>query len=309
MKILVTGWNGRNRRSFIPAQVATYLKSKGHEVDGWMWDENYEKDGISGWTYHPRKKQYLHQPYTSHEFYSPITKYDLIIHLGAISSTTEKDVEVVMKQNYDFTLWLINQCQYHKIPLQYASSASVYGNTKHFIEEGKCDPKTPYAWSKYLIDRIVQKHGSNFTSPVVGFRYFNVYGGYEQHKGSQASIFQKLEDCYYSGETFNIFEGSENYKRDFVFVGDIGKVHEQMIGSDFTGILNVGTGTARSFSDIVNTFQEYGDVHVEEIEMPKELKSHYQEYTCADLTELNKHVNIEWTSVEDYFDQLFGKTL
>ena len=139
MKILITGHKG-----FIGQNMMSYLESK-HEVAG--YDFNPEQ--------------------------LPLVKdYDWVIHLGAISSTTETDVDKVILHNYEFTKWLYNQCNAYKVNMQYASSASVYGDTRHFTESGPSDPKSPYAWSKYLFDRWVT--GIQPAITFQGFRNINI---------------------------------------------------------------------------------------------------------------------------------------
>jgi ADP-L-glycero-D-manno-heptose 6-epimerase len=291
MKILVTGWNGINK-SFIPKAVAEHLKSLGHEVDGWEYDEFWEEqDVFYGWTWDDNLKRMVNTvPGNLRKEPRPFNSYDLIIHLGGISSTEERDVEKVMKQNFDFSLHLLNYCQKYKIPLHYASSASVYGQTQHFQENGSCSPQSPYAWSKYMFDRIVQKYGHTFTSPVIGFRYFNVYGFVgEKHKGNQASVMYKWSNpgnAGAGGAYMTLFEKSNEYCRDFIHVKDVCEIHEKMLEVDYTGIVNVGTGEAISFLDIANKYAEYLHGTIEFIPMPENIKPQYQKYTCADITKL-----------------------
>jgi len=155
MKILVTGYKG-----FIGQNLSQYLISKGHEVEGWEFMENAVPDPSA---------------------------YDWVIHLGAISDTTCTDVEQIMANNFENSMRLLQACDTMGTNFQYASSASVYGPTTHFTEDGPLLPQSPYAWSKYLFDRFVKQHINDFNVIVQGFRYFNVYGPYEDHKGNQAS--------------------------------------------------------------------------------------------------------------------------
>ena len=132
--------------------------------------------------------------------------------------------------------------------LQYASSASVYGDGKTFRETDTCRPLNGYAWSKYLIDRFVQESiAMPLPINIQGFRYFNVYGEYEDGKGNQASPVTKFTNQALIDESIMLFEDSEKYIRDFIYVGDICKVHEQMMSQDVSGIFNIGTGQAESF--------------------------------------------------------------
>jgi len=260
MKILVTGHKG-----FIGKNIASYLQYKGHEVEGWDWQENKYPDA---------------------------QKYDRVIHCGAISSTTETDVEKILKQNYEWTMKLVEICDMMGTSLQFSSSASVYGpGTDGFKEDSKCYPQNPYAWSKYLIDRWISEYQDDFKINIQGFRYFNVYGNYEDHKGDQASPITKFTKQAKERGVITLFENSENYLRDFISVQDVCLVHEKMLEKDVNGIFNLGTGTATSFKDIALTIAKKYDARIEYIPMPDNLKNHYQEYTCADMTKTLSYIN------------------
>mgnify|MGYP001332798001 FL=1 len=274
MNILITG-----HRGFIGKNLWLYFKSKGHNVQGWEWGDTPE---------------FLLPP-----------DLDLVIHCGAISNTTEYNAEKLMKKNYEFTTDLIVQCLERNIDLQYASSASVYGDGKTFRETDDCRPMNGYAWSKYLIDRFVLESISMpLPINIQGFRYFNVYGNFESHKGNQASPITKFKQQAIVDESIMLFEDSEKYLRDFICVDDICKVHEQMIDADVSGIFNVGTGKAVSFQTIADLIGQKFDATIKHIPMPQNLKGSYQEFTQANIEKLSQHVNIEWTKVEDYINGL-----
>ena len=310
MIILVTGFNGSNN-SFIPSHMVQHLKDAGHEVDGWEYDYDYEK-AFYGWTWSADYKKYVHATpkpvsnFVDWEYPKTIDKYDLVIHLGAISDTTETDVGMVMDQNFDFSVWLLGQCQLHNIPLHYASSASVYGQGTDFKETADMHPQSPYAWSKCMFDRVVINNVDKFRAPVLGFRYFNVYGIGEEHKGNQMSPVSKFEKQMAEDSEIQLFENSENYKRDFVYVEDICKMHEKLLDCKESGVYNVGTGEALSFRELAECMIENTGSSIFEIPMPEELKHQYQEYTCADLTKLNEIVDMEWTNVKDYIKSIYG---
>lgn len=268
MKILVTGHKG-----FIGSNIALYLQSQGHEVEGWEW-----QPGII-----------------------PSTEdYDWCIHTGAISSTTYTDVDQILEQNFEFTVRLAQVCENFGTNLQYASSASVYGPTEHFTEDGPLLPQSPYAWSKYLFDRFFNQFRDEFEITIQGFRYFNVYGQGEEHKGDQASPYTKFTKQAKENGVVKLFEGSKDYKRDFVCVEDICKLHEKMFDVDQTGIWNVGTGNPVSFDSVGRAIAKKHNADIEYIAIPDQLKGQYQKYTCADLTNLNSVVNMQWTNIEDY---------
>ena len=270
MKILVTGHKG-----FIGKNLSMHLASRGHEVEGWEYVPNTIPDPEG---------------------------YDWVIHLGAIASTTYVDVDQIMDQNFENSVRLIQACDMMGVNFQYASSASVYGPHQHFKEDGPLLPQSPYAWSKYLFDRFVNQFKDEFQITVQGFRYFNVYGIGEEHKGDQASPYTKFRDQAITNKKIKVFEGSNDYKRDFVCVTDVCRVHEQMLNRSERGIFNVGTGNAVSFESVARTIANKYSAEIEYIPIPDNLKSQYQKYTCADLTKLNSLVNIDWIKIEDYIN-------
>jgi len=210
-----------------------------------------------------------------------------------------------MKKNYEFTTDLIVKCLEDNVDLQYASSASVYGDGKTFRETDDCRPMNGYAWSKYLIDRFVLESISMpLPINIQGFRYFNVYGLHESLKGNQASPIHKFKQQAVVDESIMLFEDSENYLRDFICVDDICKVHEQMIDADVSGIFNVGTGRAVSFQTIGNLISQKFDATIKHIPMPANLRGSYQEFTQANIEKLSEYVDIKWTTVEDYINGL-----
>lgn len=270
MKILVTGHKG-----FIGSNIALYLLNQGHEVEGWEW-----QPGII-----------------------PSTEdYDWCIHTGAISSTTYDNVDQILEQNFEFSVRLAQVCENFGTNLQYASSASVYGPTTHFTENGRLMPQSPYAWSKYLFDRFINQFINEFEITIQGFRYFNVYGPGEEHKGDQASPYTKFTQQAKENGVVKLFENSDKYKRDFVCVEDLCKLHEKMFDVKQSGIFNAGTGVATSFDTVGRTIAKKYGADIEYIPMPENLKNQYQEYTCADLSKLNSVVDQSWTSIEDYIN-------
>ena len=270
MKILVTGHEG-----FIGSNIALYLQSQGHDVEGWEW-----QPGII-----------------------PSTEdYDWCIHTGAISSTTYTDVNQILEQNFEFSVRLAQVCENFGTNLQYASSASVYGPTTHFTEDGPLLPQSPYAWSKYLFDRFVGQFQDEFEITIQGFRYFNVYGQGEEHKGDQASPYTKFTQQATEDGVIRLFENSDNFKRDFVCVEDLCRLHEKMFDVNTSGIWNAGTGTPASFETVAKTIAKKHNAAIEYIPMPQALKGQYQEYTCANLDKLNSTVDMQWTTIEDYIN-------
>jgi ADP-L-glycero-D-manno-heptose 6-epimerase len=250
VKILLTGYKG-----FIGSNMLDALKE--HEVTTFEWGETLPK----------------------------IEGHDWVVHMGANSSTTERNIEKIMHQNVDFSVWLLNQCIKHGIDLQYSSSASVYGMRKeNFKEDQPVDPRNPYAWTKYLFER----HVSNIDPKalkgirVQGFRYFNVYGKGEDHKEGQASPYHTFAKQYRETGKIKLFENSENYLRDFIPVEQVCKTHIDFFDIKESGVWNVGTGTPKSFLDVALSIAPVEAI--EYIPMPEKLRDSYQSYTCADMS-------------------------
>lgn len=233
-------------------------------------------------------------------------KITAIYHEGAISSTTEWNGKKVMNSNYEFSKQLLNKAMEYKIPFSYASSASVYGDTTHFTEDGPMKPLNMYAYSKMLFDQYVMKlintdWYKNSPFIIQGWRYFNVYGRGENHKGDQASPVTKFMNQAMSGEKIKIFEGSDNYKRDFICAEDIAVLKIEMINRKISGIFNGGTGKPVSFLEIARMVSQKTGVEIEVVPFPEHLKGHYQEYTCANMNKLGSvGCPISFRSVRDY---------
>ncbi len=219
---------------------------------------------------------------------------DAIFHEGACSATTEWDGKYMMLNNYEYSKELLHYCLDREIPFLYASSAATYGETDTFIEEKQYEGAlNVYGYSKQQFDNYVRRiwedadaHGEKL-SQVTGFRYFNVYGPREQHKGSMASVAFHLNNQMNAGENPKLFEGSEGFKRDFVYVGDVAAVNLWFMQNPVSGIFNLGTGNAESFEEVATAvIKHHGKGSVETIPFPEHLKGAYQEFTQADLTKL-----------------------
>lgn len=209
-----------------------------------------------------------------------------VVHLGAISSTTETDVEKVLTQNLDFSILLHKHCAEHGINFQYSSSASIYGLGDQFTEDTKPSPVNTYSWSKYLFERYVRDNPS--PALVQGFRYFNVYGPHEEHKGKQASPFHQFAEQAKNTGKIRLFEGSENYLRDFVHVDHVINTHKKFFEVGESGLWNVGTGSTMSFLDVAKHTQSLYGGELEFIPMPDQLVGKYQAYTKSDNTKINE---------------------
>ena len=268
MRILITGSNG-----FIGKNLSAYLLHKGHKIEG------YE--------------------YIDGRFPDP-KDYDRVIHLGAISDTTEKDVDKILKQNYEFSIKMLELCDTFGTTFMYASSASVYGQGKDFKENSPVDPQSPYAWSKYLFDRFVQSV-SEYQVNVQGFRFFNVYGPGEEHKGEQMSVFHKFKKQAIDTGEIKVFKGSKEILRDFIHIGDVCEILEKFLTVDATDIWNVGTGKANSFDYIAQLCAKKWNAKVVEVPLPDNLKNQYQYYTQANVEKLSNTIGeYKFRTVEEF---------
>lgn len=220
-----------------------------------------------------------------------LTDVNWVIHLGANSSTNETNIDKILKTNTDFTIDLYENCAKYGVNLQYASSASVYGNNTTFCESAKVDPLTPYAWSKYLIERYIKNNPRNII--VQGFRYFNVYGKYEDHKIGQSSPYFTFEKQAKETGIIQVFENSHQYKRDFVSVDRVIDLQMKFLHSiETNGVWNIGSGVATSFLEIAENISKKTGASIKFIPIPDSIKQNYQKYTCADLTLLNNTLHI-----------------
>ena len=221
-------------------------------------------------------------------------RIEAILHQGACSDTMMYDGVFMMENNFEYSKDVLRFAQSVRAPLVYASSAATYGASEIFREQEKNErPLNVYGWSKLMFDRYVRSKMSDFTSPVVGLRYFNVYGSREGFKGRMASVaYQFLQQCKERG-TIQMFEGSGKYgageqRRDFVLVNDIASVNLFFAeGKSPSGVYNAGTGKSRSFNDVGRAvIAALGQGSIEYIPFPEGLKEKYQNFTEADLTAL-----------------------
>ncbi|OEE68789.1 ADP-glyceromanno-heptose 6-epimerase [Enterovibrio norvegicus FF-33] len=220
---------------------------------------------------------------------------EAIFHEGACSATTEWDGKYMMLNNYEYSKELLHLCLEREIPFLYASSAATYGGRDHdFIEEKPYEGAlNVYGYSKQQFDNYVRRiwadaeaHGEKL-SQITGFRYFNVYGPREGHKGSMASVAFHLNNQIKDGQNPKLFEGSNTFKRDFVYVGDVCKMNLWFLENGVSGIFNCGTGRAEPFRAVANAvIAHHNQGEVEEIPFPDHLKGRYQAYTQADLTKV-----------------------
>lgn len=222
--------------------------------------------------------------------FSDWNKVSLIIHQGAISSTVERNISTLHHHNVAFTLMLFDYAIKYQIPVKFASSASVYGNTI-----GSINPLNYYAITKLQIDYFIQDNIDKFSS-IQSFRYFNVYGQGEEHKGDQASPISKFTKQIRETGKLKLFEGSDKFLRDFVCVDDI--VNVVLNNQEPSGIYDLGTGNPISFQDVAELVTKKEGGEIELIPFPEHLKSKYQDYTKANMDWIGDY---KFTTVEEYF--------
>lgn len=219
---------------------------------------------------------------------------DAIFHEGACSTTTEWDGRFMMENNFEYSKHLLHYCLRHKIPYYYASSAAVYGGSDTFKEEAAFEkPLNVYGYSKLLFDNYLRKLPiTEQTIPVAGFRYFNVYGPREQHKGSMSSVAYHFNEQIKKDSVCRLFAGHEGYadgeqQRDFVFVDDVVAVNLWAMEKGLSGIYNLGTGACQRFNDVANAVIDWHKNGKKSyIPFPDHLKGAYQSYTQADMSKL-----------------------
>lgn len=270
-RVLVTGHDG-----FIGRNITSWLDQQGYLVDGWEWDP---------------------------DTFPSVESYDWVIHLGAITDSSVRDVDAVMRQNFEFSQQLFTECNNHGTHLQYASTSSVYGNTKDFSEIAPCLPQSPYAWSKYLFDRWVFQQPQKIM--VQGFRYFNVYGKWMHLRNGRTNFIHRCRQQAKKQGYIEVWEGAEHVRRDWTWVGDVCRLHtdfiESVIGS---GIWNVGTGLSHSFLDIAEVIAEQEGVEIREVSVPDEERAKWRQNTCANLKHLKETVGKRpWLNVYEWLEK------
>ena len=236
-------------------------------------------------------------------------KVDAVLHQGACSDTMEHDGKYMMDTNYRCSKNLLDACQAQGVRLLYASSAATYGGSDTFREEPAFErPLNVYGYSKLLFDNVVRRVLPQATSQVAGFRYFNVYGPREQHKGRMASVaFHHVNQFRETGKVKLFGEyggyGPGGQTRDFIHVDDVVAVNLWFLQNPGqSGIFNLGTGRAQPFNDVavatVNASRALAGSPplplaelikqglIEYIPFPEALVGKYQCYTQADDTRL-----------------------
>jgi ADP-L-glycero-D-manno-heptose 6-epimerase len=226
-----------------------------------------------------------------------------IIHMGGRTSTTDNDTGAVTETNIRLAADLFDYCADRRWPFIYASSAAVYGTSGDQSDDharlATLQPLNAYAWSKLMADRMIVERSAAKSPPFwAGLRFFNVYGPAEEHKGDQRSFVSKCFDGIRTGQAITLFRGSENYRRDWVFVGDVARLVADLLTTQpqnwsapkagTGGIYNVGSGEAVSFTDVASICIEASGkiAPVSTVAFPDELRGRYQVHTRADTAKL-----------------------
>lgn len=227
--------------------------------------------------------------------------FDLVLHMGACSSTTERDAAYLIRNNYEFTKTLAEWSLRHKARFVYASSAATYGDGS----EGMADtvelaylrrlrPLNMYGYSKHLFDMYAARTG--MLSQCVGIKYFNVFGPREDHKGEMRSLVNKAYRQVLDEGVIRLFRSYRpdysdgEQRRDFIYVKDAAAMTLHLAEKSATGLFNIGAGRAETWLELAHAvFDAMGaEPKIEFIDMPEELRSRYQYHTIADITRIRE---------------------
>lgn len=234
-----------------------------------------------------------------------------IFHIGACSSTTELNASYLIKNNYEYSKKLAVWSIGNKIPFYYASSAATYGDGSLGYSDddeftSKLIPLNIYGYSKHLFDLWVLRN--NLSKKVVGFKFFNVFGPNEYHKGEMRSLIVKAYEQIKSNGKIRLFKSYKaeykdgEQKRDFIYIKDVVDLMYLFYeNKKIKGIFNIGTGNARTWNDLAYAvFKALNTAsNIEYIDMPELIKDKYQYFTQANIAKLiQKFPKFEFTSLE-----------
>jgi ADP-L-glycero-D-manno-heptose 6-epimerase len=211
--------------------------------------------------------------------------FDIIFHLAAISDTRASNEYILYKNNINPLFHFVEIVKRSRTHLVYASSAATYGSKSGICRIGDEKPNNPYAFSKWAMDKYVLQTISRKRLPIVGLRYFNVYGPGESHKGNTASVMLKFYGDLINNESPTLFNGSDKIFRDFIYIDDVlsATLNAGLIGA--MGVFNVGSGVARSFYEVFELTKKELNVNINARYIPNPYdNSTYQFFTQADLT-------------------------
>ncbi len=290
---MVTGGAG-----FIGSNLHAALVARGHET------VVVDRLRATKWRNlaHHAPAQLIH-PDALDDFLATDPPIELVFHLGAISSTTATDGDLVWSSNVALSQRLWTWCADRSVRFIYASSAATYGAGEAGFTDGtdsldRLHPMNLYGWSKHAFDLSVRRNlaaGHPRPPQWAGLKFFNVYGPNEYHKGHMISVVKVKHDDLLAGRAPRLFRSDRpdipdgGQKRDFIWVGDIVDVMLWLLDNPgANGLFNLGTGRARTYLDLAHAVcaAAGADPHVEFIDMPSALRGQYQSYTEADMNRL-----------------------
>ncbi len=299
MRALVTGGAG-----FIGSNLASELDKSGIEV---TIIDNFASSHFENIT--DVKADVIAED-LSEIHWERFPKFDVIFHEQAITDTTVSDQKWMLRQNTEAYRGLLKFVIHQKIPLVYASSAGVYGNGPPPLKEsGPLKPLNICGFSKLQMDRLAEAAFLEAKSPITGLRYFNVFGPREKFKGKAASMIYQLAEQIRAGKRPKIFEFGEQ-KRDHIYVKDVVAANLKAWNSEKNGIVNVGTGVATSFNQLIEIINDVLGVRLEP-DYFRNPYSFYQNHTEADTSLAEKKIGFrsEWSideGIRDYLMTLYA---
>jgi ADP-L-glycero-D-manno-heptose 6-epimerase len=233
-------------------------------------------------------------------------RLDAVIHLGAISETTATDGDLVIETNFRLSMRLLDWCTTTATPFIYASSAATYGDgAQGFGDDAslpalrRLRPMNLYGWSKHLFDMAVAERatkGDKLPPQWAGLKFFNVFGPNEYHKGAMMSVLARRFDDIKAGRVVQLFKSHRegvadgDQRRDFIYVDDVVRVMMWLLATpSVSGIFNVGTGSARSFRDLIHSaYLALGaQPNIQYVDMPETIRNSYQYFTRSEVDRLH----------------------
>ena len=293
---LITGGAG-----FIGSNIVNYLVDRGEEVVSVDWHNKINNKYFLNLNFK------IIDPLNLHSFLKTNKKkISVVIHLGAITSTTERNLNLIINNNIRLSLMLFEWCTKQEKRLLYASSAATYGNGENGFHDISNDeylsqltPLNLYGWSKHVIDRFIWNDSKKKNRPpqCVGLKFFNVYGPNEFHKKDMKSIILKIFEEIRSDKVIKLFKShNPEFKdgeqlRDFIYVKDVINVVNWFLGKPkISGLFNVGSAIPQSFNFLAKCVYRNCNMSekIEYIDTPKKIRKQYQYFTKASLQKLRK---------------------
>ncbi|MCR4942201.1 MAG: ADP-glyceromanno-heptose 6-epimerase [Campylobacter sp.] len=312
-KIVITGGAG-----FIGSSLANFFdkkfkKTKVLVVDKFRSNETFSNGNLKSFGHFKNLLGFGGEIYAGdincEKTLKKIAKFkpDIIFHEAAVSDTTVKEQDELIKTNVNAFVSLLEICEKVGAKMIYASSAATYGNAPSPQKVGFEMPNNVYGFSKLAMDHIAKKYAKKGLG-VVGLRYFNVYGKGEFYKNTTASMVLQFGLQILSGKAPKLFEGSDKIKRDFVYIKDIIRANLKAIDAK-SGVYNAATGKARSFQDIADILQKelgtnYGNTYIK-----NPFIGSYQFHTEADMSKSAEILEFEseWEledGIKDYVPEI-----